>query len=248
MAETPNLEAEALPTTTEAVAGTEVTAVPTDSGPLAVAESPAVHPASSKPPPLPVVVDPSLPEAPEDLAFVVVNEAGAGDYAVSPIGREELPSIDAALRGTMSIGRRLQDPLNELVKIEPQHVGVGLYQHDVPARFLRDSLHEVVESCVNHVGVDVNTAGVPLLRYVAGLNQFVARDIVDYRTRNGPFRQREQLKAVPSVAESRYTQAAGFLKVAGGEEPLDATWIHPESYPLARQLLTELGFEPTALD
>jgi uncharacterized protein len=233
--------------TAEPIASVEPTDAPTTDSAPPSAETAVVPPVVDKPPPLPVVVDPSLPEAPADLAFVVVNEAGASDYAVSPIGREELPNLDASLRGTMSIGRRLQDPLGELVKIEPQHVGVGLYQHDVPARFLRDSLHEVVESCVNHVGVDVNTAGVPLLRYVAGLNQYVARDIVDYRTRNGPFRQREQLKAVPSVGESRYTQAAGFLKIIGGDEPLDATWIHPESHPLARQLLTELGFEPTVL-
>jgi transcriptional accessory protein Tex/SPT6 len=245
--EAPKVEHETGAPTAESVPSVEATDAPaTDSVPPS-AETATPPPVIDKPPPLPVVVDPSLPEAPADLAFVVVNEAGASDYAVSPIGREELPTLDASLRGTMSIGRRLQDPLGELVKIEPQHVGVGLYQHDVPARFLRDSLHEVVESCVNHVGVDVNTAGVPLLRYVAGLNQYVARDIVDYRIRNGPFRQREQLKAVPSVGESRYTQAAGFLKINGGDEPLDATWIHPESHPLARQLLSELGFEPAVL-
>jgi uncharacterized protein len=203
---------------------------------------------SEKPPPLPPpTVDPNLPEPPADLAYVIVNEAGASDYAVSPVGREELPQCDAALRGTMSIGRRLQDPLAELVKIDPLHVGVGLYQHDVHHRHLKDSLSEVVESCVNHVGVDVNTASVPMLRYVAGLNQYVARDIVDHRTKHGPFQSREQLKAVPSVGEPRFVQAAGFLKVPGGEEPLDGTWIHPESYPQARQVLSELGFEPTVI-
>ena len=233
---------------------------PSEPAPAASADGEALNPSAEPiapateaavvapaPPPPPPVVDPTLPEAPVDLAFIVVNEAGASDYAVSPIGREELPNTDASLRGTMSIGRRLQDPLAELVKIDPLHVGVGLYQHDVTARFLREALNDVVESCVNHVGVDLNSAGVPLLRYVAGLNQYVARDIVDYRTRHGPFRQREQLKAVPSVGESRFLQAAGFLKIAGGDEPLDSTWVHPESYPAAKQLLAELGFEPSVL-
>lgn len=214
------------------------------------AETPSPLPIETPPPlppPPPLAVDPGLPDPPPDLAYVIVNEAGASDYAVSPIGREELPQRDAALRGTISIGRRLQDPLAELVKIDPQHVGVGLYQHDVHARHLKDSLSEVVESCVNYVGVDVNTASVPLLRYVAGLNQYVARDIVDHRSKHGPYRNREQLKSVPSVGEPRFVQAAGFVKVQGGDEPLDGSWIHPESYPAARQVLTDLGFEPTVI-
>src|SRR5207253_1707081 len=145
------------------------------------------------------------------------------------------------LRGTISIGRRLQDPLSELVKIDPQNIGVGLYQHDVNPRQLKESLEGVIESCVNHVGVDLNTASVPLLRHVAGLNQLVARELVEYRKQNGPFKNREQLLQVPSVGPTRYVQAAGFLRVIGGECPLDRTSIHPESFPAARQLLAELG-------
>jgi protein Tex len=189
----------------------------------------------------------SLPDAPKDVAYVIVNEAGASDYSASPIAREEFPGLDATTRGTISIGRRLQDPLAELVKIDPQHVGVGLYQHDVRAKYLKESLEAVIESCVNEVGVEINTASVPLLRHVSGLNQLVARDLVEYRAKNGPFRNRGQLKEVPGIGEARYTQAAGFLKFPGGDDPLDATWIHPESYELARQLLAELGFVPADL-
>src|SRR5262249_15023874 len=140
-----------------------------------------------------------LPEPLPELAYVVVNEAGASVYSASPVGREEFPDYDATLRGTISIGRRLQDPLSELVKIEPQHVGVGLYQHDVPPRHLKESLEGVVESCVNTVGVDLNTASVPLLRYVSGLNQGVAQNIVDYRKQNGPFKSRDQLLQVSGI-------------------------------------------------
>jgi uncharacterized protein len=188
-----------------------------------------------------------LPEAPADLAYVIVNEAGASVYSASPVGREEFPNYDATLRGTVSIGRRLQDPLSELVKIDPQHVGVGLYQHDVSPRHLRESLDGVVESCVNAVGVDLNTASVPLLRHVSGLNQLVARDLIEYRKVNGPFKSRQQLLQVPGIGEARYVQAAGFLKIEGGDNPLDRTWIHPESYAAARQLLGELGYGPEAL-
>jgi uncharacterized protein len=216
--------------------------------PLAAPEPPPPLPgpetaAAPVPPPPPL---PPLPDAPEDLAYVIVNEAGASDYSASPIAKEEFPNFDATLRGTVSIGRRLQDPLSELVKIDPQHVGVGLYQHDVHPKHLKESLEEVIESCVNHVGVDLNTAGVALLRHVSGVNQLVARDIVEYRQKHGAFANREQLKQVPSVNESRYRQAAGFLKVAG-DNPLDVTWIHPEDYPAAQQLLGELGFEANVL-
>src|SRR5262249_18015501 len=172
--------------------------------------------------------------------------AGASDYSSSPIAKEEFPNVDATLRGTISIGRRLQDPLSELVKIDPQHVGVGLYQHDVHPKHLKESLEEVIESCVNHVGVDLNTAGVALLRHVSGLNQLVARELVEPRQKHGRFADREQMKQVPSINESRFTQAAGFLKVAG-ENPFDVTWMHPDVYPAARQLLGELGFEPDVL-
>src|SRR5207249_2763108 len=157
---------------------------------------------------------------------------------------EEFPTLDATTRGTISIGRRLQDPLAELVKIDPQHIGVGLYQHDVKPKHLKESLEAVIESCVNTVGVDLNTASVPLLRHVSGMNQLVAREVVALRERGGPFASREQLLQVPGLGEKRFTQAAGFLKIPEAADPLDATWIHPESYGVARQILAELGFTP----
>jgi uncharacterized protein len=174
------------------------------------------------------------------VAYVIVNEAGASVYSTSRIGREELPAFDASVRGAVSIGRRLQDPLSELVKIDPASIGVGLYQHDVKAKHLRTSLDEVVESCVNYVGVDVNTASPALLRYVSGLNQLTARRLYEYRQQNGPFRNREQLKQVPGFGEAAFVQAAGFLKITGGDNPLDATWIHPESYQVAGQVMGRL--------
>ena len=183
-----------------------------------------------------------LPDLEKDIAYVIVNEAGASDYSASPIAREEFPTLDATTRGTVSIGRRLQDPLAELVKIDPQHVGVGLYQHDVRPKHLKESLEAVIESCVNEVGVEVNTASIPLLRHVSGLNQMVARDLVEFRSKHGPFRNRDKLKEIPGIGDARFTQAAGFLKIPDAEEPLDSTWIHPESYNIARQLLSELGF------
>lgn len=189
------------------------------------------------------VIQEQLPDA----SYVVVNEAGASVYSASGAGRDEFPDFDATLRGTISIGRRLQDPLAELVKIEPPHIGVGLYQHDVNPRNLRESLDGVVESCVNQVGVDLNTASAPLLRHVAGLNQLAAREIVDYRTQHGPFQNRQQLLQVPSIGPNRFVQAAGFLKIAQGENPLDMTWVHPESYDLANRLLGELGYDAGVL-
>jgi uncharacterized protein len=216
---------------------------PEGAAPAPTATEPS-SPTPAEPAPAPL---PPLPEAPPELAYVIVNEAGASVYSASPIGREEFPNLDATLRGTISIGRRLQDPLSELVKIDPQHVGVGLYQHDVSPKHLRESLDGVIESCVNQVGVDLNTASVPLLRHVSGLNQLVARDLVEYRTTKGPFRSREQLKEVPGIGDARFVQAAGFLKIEGGDNPLDRTWIHPESYHVARQLLADLGYSPEAL-
>ena len=198
------------------------------------------------PPPPPISLE-GLDPAPEDLAYVIVIEAGASDYSASPIAREEFPDLDATTRGTISIGRRLQDPLAELVKIDPQHIGVGLYQHDVKPKHLKESLEGVIESSVNQVGVELNTASVPLLRHVSGLNQMVAREIVTYREQHGPFATREQLLQVPGLGDKRFTQAAGFLKLPQSGDPLDATWIHPESYPIARQALTEFGFTPEDL-
>lgn len=215
------------------------------SAPAAATAAPA--PTAPTPPPVPTITLDGLPDAPADLAYVIVNEAGASDYSASPVAKEEFPNLDATTRGTVSIGRRLQDPLAELVKIDPQHVGVGLYQHDVRPKHLKESLEHVIESCVNHVGVDLNTASVPLLRHVSGLNQLVAREVVEYRKSHGPFRRREDLLNVPAFGEKRFTQAAGFLKVRDGDDPLDVTWVHPESYPLARQILADLGFTPEDL-
>jgi uncharacterized protein len=259
----PAAPAEAAPTTPAPAVEAPATVAPEPSTEAAAATAPATDatPAESAPPvaaasapatpaPPPLVLPPldDLPEPLLELAYVIVNEAGASVYSASAVGREEFPNFDATLRGTISIGRRLQDPLSELVKIDPQNIGVGLYQHDVHPKHLKESLEVVIESCVNHVGVDLNTASVPLLRHVSGLNQLVARELVDYRKTNGPFRNREQLLQVPSMGPARYVQAAGFLKIDSGEEPLDRTWIHPESYAVARQLLTELGFTPAVLD
>ena len=175
-----------------------------------------------------------------DVAYVIVNEAGASVYSTSRVGREEFPGYDASLRGAISIGRRLQDPLSELVKIDAANIGVGLYQHDVKAKHLKTSLDEVVESCVNYVGVDVNTASAALLRYVSGLNQLTARRVHDHRREHGPFRSRDQLREVPGFGEATFVQAAGFLKIDSPENPLDATWIHPESYEAANRVLDRL--------
>lgn len=175
------------------------------------------------------------------IRYVVVNEAGASVYSASRLGREEFPDLDATIRGTVSIGRRLQDPLSELVKIDPANIGVGQYQHDIKDRHLRDSLNAVVESCVNYVGVDVNSASPALLRYVSGLNQLTARRLFDHRREHGPFVSRRQLLDVPGFGEAAFVQSAGFLKITGGDNPLDATWIHPESYSVAQRLLEVLG-------
>ena len=182
-----------------------------------------------------------------DIGYVIVNEAGASVYSTSVYGREELPQHEAAVRGAISIGRRLQDPLSELVKIEPANIGVGLYQHDVKARHLHTSLDSVVASCVNYVGVDVNTASPALLRYVSGLNQATARNLHEWRTKNGPFLSRQQFLEVPGFGEAAFVQAVGFLKIVGGSNPLDSTWIHPESYAVAERVLERLGGSPPDL-
>jgi uncharacterized protein len=182
-----------------------------------------------------------------DVAYVVVNEAGASIYSTSPLGREELPQFDALQRGAISIGRRLLDPLSEMVKINPANLGVGLYQHDVKAKHLKDSLDAVVESAVNFVGVDVNSASPALLRYISGMNALTARRVYEYRRERGPFRNREQLKEVSGLGEQSFVQAAGFLKVIGGENPLDATWIHPESYEITKQVLAKIGCDESLL-
>jgi uncharacterized protein len=241
-------EAQPAPTSEVTLLQAEVPVASESTG-VPSAESPA-PPIETVPPPAPTAATaPSepLPPPPADLAYIIVNEAGASVYSASAVGREEFPNYDATVRSTISIGRRLQDPLSELVKIDPQNIGVGLYQHDVNPRQLKESLDAVIESCVNQVGVDLNRASVPLLRHVSGMNQLVARELVQFRQQNGPFRSREQLLQVPGIGEARYVQAAGFLKIDTGDNPLDRTWIHPESYPAARQILGELGYEPEAL-
>lgn len=185
--------------------------------------------------------------ASDDVHYAVVNEAGASVYSTSEIGREEFPQCDALERSAISIGRRLQDPLSELVKIDPASIGVGLYQHDTRAKHLRDTLDDVVQLCVSFVGVDLNSASSALLRYVSGMNQLTARRVYEHRQQNGPYQSRQQLMDVNGFGEATFVQAAGFLKIDKGNEPLDATWIHPENYAAARKLLEKLGVEPVSL-
>ena len=172
--------------------------------------------------------------------YVIVNEAGTSAYSTSEIGKEELPGLQAGARSAVSIGRRLLDPLSELVKIAPANLGVGLYQHDIKAKHLADSLDEVVEACVNHVGVNINTASTSLLRYVAGLNQLTARRLVETRQENA-VTNRQQLKQIAGIGDATFVQAAGFLRIYGGDEPLDETAIHPESYPIVEKILEKVG-------
>ena len=174
------------------------------------------------------------------IGYVIVNEAGASVYSASEIARQEFPALDATQRGTISIARRLQDPLAELVKIDPKAVGVGLYQHDVDQKELAAMLERVVVSCVNFAGVEVNSASAALLKHVSGINSRVANAIVSYREQHGPFKSREDLHKVSGLGPAAFVQAAGFLKVANGVEPLDNTFIHPESYTATRTLLEML--------
>ena len=171
------------------------------------------------------------------LHYLMVNEAGASVYSASPLGRAELPELDVSMRGAVSIARRVQDPLAELVKIDPKSIGVGLYQHDVDQKRLASTLTGVVESVVNQVGVDVNTASPALLTYVSGIGPKLAERIVIYRDERGPFNEREQLLKVPGLGPKAYEQAAGFLRIRGGSDPLDASAIHPESYPVTEEVL-----------
>ncbi|MBE7474165.1 MAG: RNA-binding transcriptional accessory protein [Anaerolineae bacterium] len=173
-------------------------------------------------------------------SYVIVNEAGASVYSASDLARAEFPDLDVSMRGAISIARRLQDPLAELVKIDPKSIGVGLYQHDVNQKQLAETLDTVVESAVNHVGVDVNTASAPLLSYVAGVSRRVADAIVKHREENGPFRRREALRKIKGLGDKTYQQAVGFLKIPGGDHPLDNTFIHPESYPVVERLFAHL--------
>lgn len=175
------------------------------------------------------------------LTKVVVSEAGASVYSASELAAREFPALDVSLRGAVSIARRLQDPLAELVKIEPKAIGVGQYQHDVNQTHLARSLDAVVEDCVNAVGVDVNTASVSLLSYISGLSQSLSQNIVDFRDQNGPFNCREELRKVPRFGERTFEQAAGFLRVMNGSDPLDASAVHPETYPVVNRLMAKTG-------
>jgi uncharacterized protein len=190
---------------------------------------------------------PSLLVSYPPLRYVIVSEAGASVYSASTVAREEFPDLDATQRGNVSIARRLQDPLAELVKIDPKALGVGLYQHDVDQKRLGTQLETVVESCVNYVGVDLNTASAALLGYVAGLNSKTAKAIVTHRDSNGPFDSRKQLMAIKGLGPKAFEQAAGFLRIPGAPDPLDNTAIHPESYAAARLLLLSYGEDGAAL-
>jgi len=175
------------------------------------------------------------------ISVVMVSESGASVYSASDIARKEFPDHDVTVRGAVSIGRRLMDPLAELVKIDPKSIGVGQYQHDVDQGLLKQSLDDVVEHCVNAVGVEVNTASVPLLSHVSGLGSKLAENIVAHRDENGPFRKRSQLKKVPRVGPKAFEQAAGFLRIHDGDDPLDASAVHPESYGIVRQMASDLN-------
>lgn len=179
-----------------------------------------------------------------NIYYLIVNEAGASVYSASDLAREEFPDLQVEERSAVSIARRLQDPLAELVKIDPKSVGVGQYQHDVSQKKLQESLTFVVETVVNQVGVNVNTASPSLLQYVSGLSKSVANNIVKYREENGKFTNRNELKAIPRLGAKTYEQCIGFLRIIDGEEPLDRTNIHPENYPAAKKLLKTLGLSP----
>lgn len=188
------------------------------------------------------VVADILKSIPHEAAYMVVSEAGASVYSASKLAAEEFPEYDVSLRSAVSIARRLQDPLAELVKIDPQAIGVGQYQHDMPKNELKAALDGVVEDCVNHVGVDLNTASFSLLSHIAGINQTIAKNIVSYRSENGAFTDRKQLKKVAKLGPKAFEQCAGFLRVPGAKNPLDNTAVHPESYDAAKKILSQCGF------
>ena len=183
-----------------------------------------------------------LKEIPEHVQYIIVNEAGASVYSASKLATEEFPNFDVGQRSAASIARRLQDPLAELVKIDPKSIGVGQYQHDMNQKKLSGALEGVVEDCVNRVGVDLNTASAPLLEYISGISATVAKNIVAYREENGQFTDRKQLLKVSKLGPKAYEQCAGFLRITGGKNPLDATSVHPESYESAKKLLELLGY------
>ena len=185
-----------------------------------------------------------LKEIPEKVQYVIVNEAGASVYSASKLASEEFPKFDVGQRSAASIARRLQDPLAELVKIDPKSIGVGQYQHDMNQKKLGESLTGVVEDCVNKVGVDLNTASAPLLSYISGISSAIAKNIVAYREENGRFADRRELLKVPKLGPKAFEQCAGFMRIQGGTNPLDSTGVHPESYEAAEKLLKRQGFQP----
>lgn len=184
-----------------------------------------------------------LKEIPQKVQYVIVNEAGASVYSASKLATEEFPKFDVGQRSATSIARRLQDPLAELVKIEPKAIGVGQYQHDMNQKKLGEALGGVVEDCVNKVGVDLNTASAPLLAYISGISSTIAKNIVNYREENGQFKDRKELLKVPKLGPKAYEQCAGFMRITGGKNPLDGTSVHPESYDAAEKLLKKQGFQ-----
>ncbi|MBO5239777.1 MAG: RNA-binding transcriptional accessory protein [Lachnospiraceae bacterium] len=189
-----------------------------------------------------VIVD-MLKEIKEPVQYVIVNEAGASVYSASKLATEEFPNFDVGQRSAASIARRIQDPLAELVKIDPKSIGVGQYQHDMNQKKLGDALSAVVEDCVNRVGVDLNTASVSLLEYVSGISKALAKNIVAYREEHGSFKNRKELLQVAKLGPKAYEQCAGFMRISGGDNPLDGTSVHPESYEAATKLLTKLGYK-----
>lgn len=188
------------------------------------------------------VVADMLSKINKKVSYTIVSEAGASVYSASKLAQEEYPDLDVTIRGAISIGRRLQDPLAELVKIDPKSIGVGQYQHDVNQNRLGEALDGVVEDCVNSVGVDLNTASPALLQYVSGISKTIAKNIVSYREENGKFTNRKELKKVKQLGDKAFEQCAGFLRITDGENPLDKTSVHPESYEIAQNLLTRLGY------
>jgi uncharacterized protein len=183
----------------------------------------------------------------KDLQYTIVNEAGASIYSASKLAAEEYPDLDVTTKGGMSIGRRLQDPLAELVKIPPRHIGVGQYQHDINQGLLGEALTKVVEDCVNRVGVDLNTASPSLLSYIAGINSTIAKNIVAYRDEKGRFHDRSELKQVPRLGEKTFKQCAGFMRISDGSNPFDATAVHPESYQAAELMLEKLNIDKSEI-
>jgi len=179
--------------------------------------------------------------------YLITNEAGASIYSASKLAKDELPDLDVTLRGAVSIARRVQDPLAELVKIDPKSIGVGQYQHDVNQKELSGTLSNVVESTVNHVGVELNSASIELLKHVSGINATVAKNIVTYRDENGSFKNRAQLLKVARLGQATFVQCAGFLRIKEGDNALDNTPVHPESYKLAAAILGKLNFKPNDL-